>query len=168
MNVGEICTREVVMADRGSTLQQAATLMREQHVGSLLVTGSSGEGMQVVGIVTDRDVVIEAVARGLDVTQTEVGRLAEGKLAVVPANASVDAAISMMKERGVRRLLVSAEAGQLYGIVSLDDLLAALSHQMAQLAGALRKGIERESAERDKLPAAPQVRPVHIPAYSYT
>src|SRR3970040_1219836 len=109
MNIGEICTREGVMTDRASTLQQAATLMREQHVGTLLVTGDSGEGMQVVGVVTDRDVVIEAVARGLDVTQAEVGRLAEGKLAVVPAAATLDEAISMMKERGVRRLLVSGD-----------------------------------------------------------
>jgi len=168
MNVGEICTREVVMTDRASTLQQAATLMREQHVGALLVTASAGEGMHVVGVVTDRDVVIEAVARGLDVTQAEIGRLAEGKLAALPAAATVDEAISLMKERGVRRLLVSSEGGQLYGIVSLDDLLAALSHEMAELSRAVRKGIERETAERGKLPAAPPPRPVHIPAYSFT
>ena len=168
MNVGEICTRQVVMIDRTSTLQQAATLMREQHVGALLVTASTGEGMHVVGMVTDRDVVIEAVARGIDVTQVEIGRLAEGKLAALPAAATVDEAISLMKEHGVRRLLVSSEGGQLYGIVSLDDLLAALSHEMAELSGAVRKGIERETTERGKLPAAPPPRPVHIPAYSFT
>jgi signal-transduction protein with cAMP-binding, CBS, and nucleotidyltransferase domain len=129
MNIGEICTREVVMTDRASTLQQAATLMREQHV---------------------------------------IGRLAEGKLAALPAAATVDEAIALMKERGVRRLLVSSEGGQLYGIVSLDDLFAALSHEMAELSRAVRKGIERETAERGKLPAAPPPRPVHIPAYSFT
>lgn len=169
MNIGQICTREVVMTDRASTLQQAATLMREQHVGALLVTASAGERMQVVGMVTDRDVVIEAVARGLDPTQTEIGRLAEGKLAAVPSSATLDEAISLMKARGVRRLLVSSEGSQLYGIVSLDDLLAALSHDMSALSAAVRTGIDRETAERGKLePAPPPPRAVHIPAWSFT
>jgi CBS domain-containing protein len=168
MNVGEICTQEVVMADRANTLQQAAAQMREHHVGALLVVGSSGDGMQAVGIVTDRDIVIEAVARGLDMRLTEIGRLAEGKLATVRAGATLDQAITLMKERGVRRLLVSADDGQLYGIVSLDDLLDALSHEMAELAHAVRKGISRETAERVPiLAAAPQPRAVRIPAFAY-
>jgi CBS domain-containing protein len=169
MNIGDICTREVVMTDRASTLQQAATLMRERHVGALLITASAGEHTQVVGVVTDRDVVIEAVARGLDPTQAEIGRLAEGKLAAVPAAATIDEAISLMKEHGVRRLLVSSAESHLYGIVSLDDLLAALSHETAELSAAVRKGIERETAERGKIEAAPPPpRAVHIPAWSFT
>jgi CBS domain-containing protein len=169
MNVGEICTREVVTTDRASSLQQAANLMRERHVGALLVTADAGQGTQVVGIVTDRDIVVEAVARGLDPTQAEIGRLAEGKLAVVRAAASVDDAIGAMKERGVRRLIVSGDDGQLFGIVSLDDLLAALSHEMSQLAYSVRAGAERETAERGKLEASsPPPRPVHIPAWSFT
>ena len=167
MNVGDICTREVILADRSASLQQAATLMRENHVGMLLVTANAGEGMQVIGLVTDRDVVVEAVARGLDVTQTEVGRLASGKLAAVPATAAIDEAISVMKERGVRRLLVSGEAGQLHGVVSLDDVLGALGHEMAELAHAVRKGIEQESAARQPLPPAAPPRPLHIPAYAF-
>jgi signal-transduction protein with cAMP-binding, CBS, and nucleotidyltransferase domain len=63
----------------------------------------------VVGIVTDRDLVIEALARGLDATQTEVGRFADGKLAAVSAGASLDEAIAMMKKKGVRRLLVAGD-----------------------------------------------------------
>jgi CBS domain-containing protein len=167
MRITDICTREVVMIDQAATLQQAATLMREQHVGALLVTGDSGGAPQVVGVVTDRDLVIEAVARGSDPRQTQIGRLAEAKLAVVPASATVDEAISAMKERGVRRLVVSGDNGQLFGLVSLDDLLAALSHEMAELARAARSGIERETAQRGKLEPAPQPGAVHIQAYSY-
>jgi len=112
--------------------------MREQHVGTLLVVNSSDGGAQAVGIVTDRDLVIEAMARGLDAARTPVGRLAEGKLAVVRESASVDDAIAAMKERGVRRLIVASERGELYGIVSLDDLLDALAHEMSELAYAVR------------------------------
>jgi CBS domain-containing protein len=165
MKIADICTRELVMADKDATVQQAATLMRQHHVGTLVVIANGAEGIQVVGIVTDRDLVIEAVARGLDVKQTAVGRLAENKLAVVADGASVEEAIDAMKKRAVRRLLVANEAGKLCGIVSLDDLLDALAHDVAALARIGRAGIERETAERAPLPAE-QPRSVHIPAYS--
>jgi len=166
MNIGDICTREVVFADKGASLQRAAALMRERHVGTLLVTADSPEGAQAIGIVTDRDLVVEAVARALDVTQTEIGRFADSKLAAIPASATIDEAIAAMKQRGVRRLLVSGESGQVYGIVSLDDLLDALAHEMSELAHAARSGITREAVERAPLPiAGEQVRAVRIPAY---
>lgn len=155
MNVADICTREVVVVDRNSSLQKAAALMREHHVGMLLVTGNASEGMHAVGIVTDRDLVVEAMARGLEAGGTAVGQLADGKLAAVPASAPVDTAIETMKERGVRRLLVTADDGRLYGVVSLDDMLDVLAHDMVELARAVRGGIERETAERPPLRAAP-------------
>jgi len=163
MNIGDICTREVVSADRKSSLQEAATLMREHHVGTLLVSENSPEGPQAVGIVTDRDVVIEAIAHGLDATQTEVGQLAGGKLAVVPAHTTIEDAIATMRKRGVRRLLVSDD-GKLRGVVSLDDLLAALARDMSNLAQAVRSGIEREAAVRTP-PAARPIRTIRIPAH---
>jgi CBS domain-containing protein len=166
MNIGEICTRELVMADKDASLQQAATLMREHHVGTLVVVGKGSEGVQLVGIVTDRDMVIEAVARGVDVKQTSIGRLAENKLAVIPESATVEDAIAAMKKRGVRRLLVANDAAGLSGIVSLDDLLDAVAHDVAELARIGRAGIERETTERAPLPAE-QPRTVHIPAYSF-
>lgn len=166
MKVADICTREVVATGRTASLQQAASLMRERHVGSLVVIDRSSPNAQVVGIVTDRDLAIEAVARGLDVTQTEIGRFADGKLAAVPAGASIDEATAMMKKRGVRRLLVAGDGGQLFGIVSLDDLLDALAHEMSEVAHAVRGGIEREATERAPLPAAPPVA-ARIPEYSF-
>jgi CBS domain-containing protein len=166
MKIADICTRELVMADKDASLQQAATLMRQHHVGTLVVVGNAAEGMQVLGIVTDRDVVIEAVARGLDVKQTSIARLAENKLAVIPESATAEEAVDAMKKRGVRRLLVANEAGQLSGIVSLDDLLDEVAHNVAELARIGRAGIEREAAERIPLPAE-QPRTVRIPAYSY-
>ena len=165
MKVADICTREVVATGRSTSVQQAAVLMRERHVGALVVLADSAQGAQVVGIVTDRDLVIEALARGLGATQTEVGRFADGKLAAVSADASLDEAIAMMKKKGVRRLLVAGEGGSLFGILSLDDLLDAMAHEMSEMAYAVRGGIAREVAEREPLRAA---RPVaaRIPEYS--
>jgi CBS domain-containing protein len=167
MKVAEVCTRELVMADQEASLQQAATLMRERHVGTLLVSAQGADGLQAVGIVTDRDVVIEAVARGLDVTRTPVGRLAEGKLAVVPADSTLDQAIEAMKARGVRRLLVAGADGAVQGIVSLDDLVDAVAHELSGLARVARAGIEREAAEREPLPAAQPPQTIRVPVYSY-
>ena len=167
MNIRDICTREIVTIDQDATLRQAAALMRERHVGTLVVVANGAEGAQALGIVTDRDVVLEGVARGLDVTQTPVGRLVQGKLAAVPAAARLDDAISAMKERGVRRLLVAGDGGAVEGIVSLDDLLDAVAHELSGLARAARAGLEREAAERAPLPPPQPPRPIRVPAYSY-
>ncbi len=166
MKIADICTRELVTADKNTTLQQAATLMRERHVGTLVVVANDAEGLHAVGIVTDRDVVVEAVARGLDVAQTPLERLAEGKLAVIAGSAEVGEAIDAMKTRGLRRLLVAGDTGQLFGIVSLDDVLDAVAHEVSQLARVARAGMEREASKRAPLPTG-QPRPVRIPVYSY-
>ncbi|MDH3319299.1 MAG: CBS domain-containing protein [Betaproteobacteria bacterium] len=164
MNVGDICTREIAIAVRESSLQEAAALMRERHVGSLLVVGDSPNGPQAVGIVTDRDMVIEGVARGMDVTQTDIGRFAEGNLAAIAASATIGEAIATMRERGVRRLLVSTDGGTLFGIVSLDDLLGALAHDLQDLAYTVRSGIDRETDERPPF-ADTQFGEIRIPPY---
>jgi len=152
MNVADVCTREIAIAVRESSLQEAAALMRERHVGSLLVVGDTPDGPQAVGIVTDRDVVIEGVARGLDVTRTGIGEIVDGEIASVPADASIGEAIDAMRSRGVRRLLVSTDDDTLFGIVSLDDLLGALAHDLQDLAQTVRAGIDRETDERPPLP----------------
>ena len=162
MNVGDICTREIAITVRESSLQEAAALMRERHVGSLLVVGDSPDGPQAVGIVTDRDMVIEGIALGMDVTQTDIGRFAAGNLAAVPASATIGEAIATMREHGVRRLLVSTDGGTLFGIVSLDDLLGALAHDLQDLAYTVRSGIDRETVERPPL-ADDQFGEIRIP-----
>ena len=166
MKVADICTREVVATSRSASVQQAAALMRERHVGALVVLADSAQGAQVVGIVTDRDLVIEALARGMDPTQTEVGRFSDGKLAAVGTEASLDDAIAMMKSKGVRRLLVAGEGGSLFGILSLDDLLDAMAHEVSEIASAVRGGIAREVAEREPLRATPPIA-ARIPEYSF-
>ena len=84
----------------------------------------------------------------------------------MPASATVGEAIAAMKERGVRRLLVASETGALFGVVSIDDLLGAVAHEVAELAHAVRRNIERESAERQPLPRPSPPAPVRIPAYA--
>lgn len=160
MNIGSICQREVVSIDALASLRDAAVLMRERHVGCLVVTTDGGGGPHAAGMLTDRDIVVDAVARGLDAAGVRVGQIASRKLAAVFDTASLQEAVAEMEKAGVRRLLVTDEHGAVTGLVSADDLLGAMTAELGGLARALRSGRARESAERG---AAAPVRPVFRP-----
>jgi CBS domain-containing protein len=162
MNIADICQRHIVTIDAVATLRDAASRMREHHVGSLVVTSQSGGRSEVVGVLTDRDLAIEALARGLAGGDLRVGQIASRQLVAVPEMAGIPEALAAMKQAGVRRLLVTAPGGELSGILAADDLLAALSDQLAGLAQALKSGIARETAQRGAV-APPAARPTFLP-----
>jgi CBS domain-containing protein len=162
MRVGSICTRRVVTIDSRGTLAEAARLMREHHVGSLVITSDPPEGSRVVGIVTDRDLVVGVVASGLDTNIVTIGDLARPRIATVAEDDDISTAIEAMKASGVRRLVVTNAERHLSGIVSLDDLLLACARDMAGLAGVIRSGAEREAGE--SAAPAPAPRTLHVPA----
>lgn len=163
MNIGSICTRRMIAVDSTGTLVQAAALMREHHVGALIVTSQTAQGPCVTGVVTDRDLVIDVLARGLDARAIKVGELANEKLASVAEEADIAAAMAAMEAHGVRRLLVTDGDKRVTGIVSLDDLMDEYAKELAGLARVIRSGIQREVADTT---AAPQPRPMplRIPA----
>lgn len=161
MTIATICRREVITINAGASLRAAANLMREHHVGALVVTAESAGHEQVVGVITDRDIAIEILARNLDPADVTVGQLASRQLAAVPLTADIAQAVALMREVGVRRLLVTEADGRLAGFVSADDLLEALAAQLGMLAGALRSGIAREGTERPAVPP-PRPRPVFL------
>lgn len=162
MNIASLCKRPIVSIDAGASLRRAAALMREQHVGALVVTSQRGEQPVAVGIVTDRDLAVEVLARNLAAQDVQVAALASRKLAAVRGDAGIAEAVAVMGDAGVRRLLVTDADGRLTGFVSADDLLEALARDLAGLAHALRAGIAREGAERAAV-EAPRPRPVFLP-----
>jgi CBS domain-containing protein len=162
MNIGSLCKRPLVTVDAGASLRDAAMAMRTNHVGALLVTAEADGGASAVGIVTDRDLVVEALARGREATDTAVGALASRHLVAVPASHDVVQAVETMRGAGVRRLLVTDAAGHVVGLVATEDLLEALVEPLRALVGSLRGGIEREGAERGAI-APPRPRPVFLP-----
>lgn len=161
MTIEQICRHDVVTIDQHATLNEAASLMRVQHVGALVVTATSAEQPRVMGIITDRDLVLEILARNLAPSETRVGQLAQRHLAAVSRDAGVAEAVAEMQRAGVRRLLVTGADGQLVGMVSSDDLLDALAVELSGLAGALRAGMARESAERKAI-SPPRPRPLFL------
>lgn len=123
MNIAAICQPEVITIDAGASLRDAASLMRGHHIGALVVTVDAAGHEQAVGVITDRDLAIEILARDLNLTDVKVGQLASRRLASVPGTAGIAEAVAVMQEAGVRRLLVTGSERQLAGFVSADDLL---------------------------------------------
>ena len=139
MSISAICQPDVITIDVGASLRDAASLMRAHHIGALVVTVDAAGREQAVGVITDRDLAIEILARDLNPTDVKVGQLASRHLASVPGTAGIAEAVAVMQASGVRRLLVTDHEGQLAGFVSADDLLEALAGQLGVLANALRQ-----------------------------
>lgn len=162
MNVGFICSRRIVVIDATRPLVEAARMMREHHVGALVVTQQTSEGVFVKGVVTDRDLVIDVLARGLDAADVEIGALANEKLVSIREQGALGEAVAAMRASGVRRLLVTDAEDHLVGIASFDDVLGAYAEELSALAQVVRKEIERETAEA-AAPVAPPRPALRIP-----
>lgn len=148
MAIGEVCNREVVVARGDETVLQAATRMRQLHVGAVVVIEERDGKELPIGIVTDRDVVIEVVAPGLDPKVITVGDIMASSLASVNEDTGVFEAIQYMRSRGVRRLPVVDRDGGLTGIVTLDDLLALLAEELDAFSKLLKCEQQKEASGR--------------------
>ena len=147
VKVERIYTREVVATPRSATIEEAARAMRKFHVGTLLVTEASNGRQDVAGIVTDRDLVVYALAEGLDARNVTVDKVMSPVVATVPESAELHEALDRMRAAGVRRLLVTKEGGEPAGIVSLDDAVDGLVAELASLAGLMKTELRREAGE---------------------
>lgn len=130
---GELCSRDVVFTTRNATVQSAAKLMRHYHVGTVVVVDDTDGKRIPVGIVTDRDVVVEINALDLDPNVITVEDIMSRELVTVREQEGLLDSMEVMRYKGVRRLPVVDRAGNLAGILSIDDLLEALSEQMTEL-----------------------------------
>jgi CBS domain-containing protein len=148
MNVSEICNRTVVVAKRDTALSEAALLMREHHVGSLVIVDETRQGRVPVGIVTDRDIVVAVVAEGVDPRKIAVGDVMRPELVTVKEDVSVFDALRLMRGRGIRRIPVLASDGTLAGIVTIDDLLEIVAEELNGLVRAIATEQSRETRDR--------------------
>jgi CBS domain-containing protein len=148
MPVSEICNREVIIVQRDATVQEAARLMRQHHVGDVVVV-EERKGVRVpVGIVTDRDLVVEIMAPDLLQSVITVGDIMAEKLVTVKDSTGVYEAIQYMRGEGVRRLPVVDSKGGLVGILTLDDLLELLAEELLELSKLVKHEQKKESVNR--------------------
>lgn len=148
MPIGEICNRDVVVALSNETALEAARLMRKYHVGDVLVVEERDGKRIPVGIVTDRDLVVEIVAPELDSTFITVKDIMAPNFITVSERLGVYETIQFMRGNGVRRLPVVDDGGALVGIVTLDDLLALLAEELDALAKLVAREQLKEKSSR--------------------
>lgn len=148
MPIGEICNREVVMLEINHTVLSAAKLMRKHHVGDLLVVKKSNGSCIPISIVTDRDLVIEVMAPEIDPSVLTVGDIMPRSLATVKENTGVFETIQHMRIKGVRRMPVVDEDGNLVGLVTLDDLLGLLAEELGLLTKLIAQEQIKEASAR--------------------
>jgi signal-transduction protein with cAMP-binding, CBS, and nucleotidyltransferase domain len=152
MSVGEICNREVVVIDRKASVYEAARMMRNQHVGSLVVVDAdSATPMRPVGIVTDRDLVVEIMAKEVPEEALATGDIIAPELLTARETDGVWETIMRMRAMGVRRLPVVNPGGDLSGMLTMDDLLKFIADEMSDLVRLVRR---EQTRERDTRPPA--------------
>jgi CBS domain-containing protein len=144
MNAGSVCKRGVVTVAPGDDLIAAAHLMREKHVGYLIVC----ERSRVAGVLTDRDIVVAVLAQEVDVRALKVGDVMTRDPLVIEEGQSIDAVLHHMREAGVRRVPVVDRSGALTGVLSIDDVLEHIAEQLINIAGSIRNEQRMERAVR--------------------
>jgi CBS domain-containing protein len=148
MAVGEFCSRDVVMAERNSPVPELARLMREYHVGDVVVVDSAGTPTPV-GIVTDRDIVVEVMAEGVPADSVTAGDIMSADVVTARENDGLWDTLRRMRSGGVRRVpVVDPEQGRLVGIISADDILELLSEELTALAHISPRERSHERTER--------------------
>ena len=148
MAIGEICSREVVFIARNESCAQAARLMREHHVGSLVVLRDASPPRVPVGVITDRDLAVGVMALGLDPEKTLVEAVMRPQLDQVREDEGIGRAVALMRAAGVRRLPVVDGAGALVGLLAADDLIELFAEEMSGLAAVVAQAPRRERAGR--------------------
>ncbi len=128
----------VVVAQLTETAAAAARRLRDFRVGCVVVL----RGDRSVGILTDRDLALRVVAEGRDPTTTLVSEIVTYEATTVPREAGIETAVRLMRDRGVRRLPIVTEDGQVTGIVTADDLMILLTEQLAQVGTAIRDNVD--------------------------
>jgi CBS domain-containing protein len=148
MDVRDICKPVVVFAYRSMPLNEAARLMREHHVGSLVVVEEKDTGKMPIGILTDRDITLSVVAKDLEARNLTVGEVMTEDVVAVRDDDSILDGLALMRRRGVRRAPVVTRAGTLVGILTLDDLLRMIVAQLDDLVAAISVEFDTEARER--------------------
>ena len=134
MPIGDYCEKPAAAVRGDETVRAAAQRMKQEGVGSLPVVTDG----RPVGIVTDRDLVLETLCNRLDPGSVRIDEIASRPLVTVEQDAPVREAIRLIRRHAVRRLPVVDDKGQLVGIVAADDLLSLAAAELSGLAVAVR------------------------------
>lgn len=148
MLLKEICTPDVVSCTVDATAATAARLMRERHVGDVVIVEDVDGDQTPIGVVTDRDLVVEVLAKERDPAKVKVHEIMRTPVVVARMSEDAHEALERMKAHGVRRIPVMDEYMKLAGILCLDDLVKRLAADAAALAEIVSREQDREHRTR--------------------
>jgi len=134
MHIGQICTRSLVTCKRDTPAVELARKMRDQHVADVLVVEERGGRLAPVGLVTDRDLVVEVIARGRDPNQVSAAELMCADLETALDSEFVYDAIWHMRKRQILRLPIVDSHGALVGVLTADDVAEFLASELTEVA----------------------------------
>lgn len=143
----DFATAVVAVVEPETTALVAAQLMRQHHIGALVVIDAE-QKLRPIGIVTDRDLVLALMAEGLDPAMFTVGDIMSVGLVLAAPEMDAMEAVKLMRANRLRRLVIADAAGRLVGIVTLEDLLELLARELANLAAAALGARDREFEQR--------------------
>ena len=151
MEIGTICQRLVFTVRRCDEVTRAAQLMREKHVGYLVVVDFDPLA-RPVGVLTDRDIVVGVVARQVDPKAVCVGDIMTVNPITVRESDCLEAALHRMREFGVRRLPVVNDRRELVGILAMDDMLQVMAGDAQEVVKVIHKERQIEGVTRPQQP----------------
>ena len=139
----DICRTDMVTANESTSLHDVAKLMRQNHIGDVVITRSDKAKEIPIGVLTDRDIVVHGIACDIALDEVAAGDLSTQDLVTVEPDADIVDIVRTMNAHAVRRIVVSG--GSAYnGIISFDDILWALSQIVSNLSAVTERQIQRE------------------------
>jgi predicted transcriptional regulator len=148
MKIGECCNREVVVAEKDMEILETARLMRKHHVGDLVIVDKRDGASLPVGILTDRDLVVEVMAQEVPPDEIIAADVMSLDIATVREDEGVWKTLEKMRDLGVRRMPVVDQDGSLVGLVTMDDLLELFTEAMDNMTRLIKSEVKRESRLR--------------------
>lgn len=148
MSVGEFCNRDVLIVEKTESIRQAIELMRSHHVGDVIVVEKRDGVTAPLGILTDRDIVVEILAEDVDFDSVNIGDVMSDELVTVHEETELMDAIKLLRGKGVRRAPVVDEEEDLIGILTVDDILALVAEQLVDITGLITRERSKESKQR--------------------
>jgi CBS domain-containing protein len=141
MSIGKICETKVITATKDMMITEAAQVMKQHNIGSIVVVEQQQASFIPVGMLTDRDIVTKVVTEDLDLDSVTVGDVMNSELLILKQHQSIQEAIEMMSAKGVRRVPVIDNNDLLIGVFSIDDLFILLADEIQSVARLIRKQI---------------------------
>jgi CBS domain-containing protein len=146
MDLRKIGKRKVATVYRHMNVGEAARIMRDSHLGDVIVIERRGGKIMPVGILTDRDIVMSTTALGISPFDFRVDDVMTRTLVTAPSDSTLNHIIALMKDHGIKRIPLLNEAGELDAVVAIEDVIRFLSTELYELSQVYERqqNLERE------------------------